>query len=610
MAPDEADPPTIPLDPTRGGAPTDELEPETLGPARVAARGSIVADDPTTQSGVYELGEVIGRGGMGEVVRARDRKIGREVALKRMRGAAPGDDERARFLREARIQARLDHPAIVPVYELAKDPAGRPYFTMKRLTGQTLVQILGSHSATRQRLLRAFADICRAIDFAHSRGIVHRDLKPANIVLGEFGEAYILDWGVARVLGDVAEVITADIDTLEGSAPVGQVLGTPGYMAPEQLRHPDVTRAADVYGLGSLLFEILAGEPLHPRGQAAIESTLSEHTVLSPAIRRPDRVVPPELDGLCLAMLLHSSKHRPTARVCADRIEQYLDGDRDLVNRRALATDLVAKARAALDDDRRADAMREASRAMALDPHVDGAAELVTRLMLQPPREEPPELRAALARADSEDIARHAKSAVPGYIMIAAFVPLIAATGVRAWWIVVGIALAALGMAIAARRFAQTPQRTFGAWIAYAIGNAAIIVLLGRLASAFTFVPALAAFITASLITYPAFVEKPRSWILLLVMIGGLLGPLGLELLGILPQSFDLRDHGMFLRGDAMELGSTLSTFTVVLASLATVLMCGIQAATLGRANRAAQHKLVAQAWHLQQLLPAPVAKA
>jgi serine/threonine-protein kinase len=138
----------------------------------------------------YEVGEVIGRGGMGEVVSARDRRIGRDVAIKRLRGDARSDATIARFLREARIQARLDHPAIVPVHELGIDADGCPYFTMRRLAGVTLAKHL-AEQAPAKPMLHAFVNICLAIQFAHERGFIHRDLKPANIMLGEYGEVYI-----------------------------------------------------------------------------------------------------------------------------------------------------------------------------------------------------------------------------------------------------------------------------------------------------------------------------------------------------------------------------------------------------------------------------------
>jgi eukaryotic-like serine/threonine-protein kinase len=583
-----------------------EREPHTIVPDTLVTplppqSGAIVADDATMMSGTYLMGEVIGRGGMGEVLLAHDRKIGRDVAYKRLRAATPGEEDVARFLREARIQARLEHPAIAPVYELARDATGRPFFTMKRLAGSTLVEVL--RTATRQRLLRAFAEVCRAVDFAHSRGVVHRDLKPANIVLGEFGEVYVLDWGVARVLGDSEEVLTADIDTLEGSSPPHQILGTPGYLAPEQAANPNVGRPADVYSLGAILFEILAGEPVHPRNDP-LASTLSERTIVSPLLRRQDRMIAPELDALCAAMLATNIQRRPTARQCAERIEEYLDGDRDFARRTTIAAELVRRANQALAAGDRADAMRTASRALALDANVDGAAEIVTALMLEPPKEVPRELRRMLRAADADDISRHARAAIPGYLLIAGFLPIILVNGVTDWAVVTSVIGIALVMAVAALALVRHPIRTKRWMIIYAIGNAAILLTLARLAGAFTFVPALVATITASLITYPTFIKRPA--LLTAIMLAGFLVPVALEFVGLLPETWQLRDDGILITGGAMRLGGRSALVSVVLASVATVVMAAIQSWVLGRAKRDAQHKLVTQAWHLRQLLPLP----
>jgi serine/threonine protein kinase len=321
---DPADPPTLPT----SGAGRDE--PDTLVHGRGSSpdvpstrQGVILTDDPTKASGVYVFGEVIGRGGMGEVLLAHDRRIGRDVAVKRLRSGAPTQDEIARFMREARIQARLDHPAIVPVYELGRDAAGRPYFTMKRLSGTTLTDILGRGSMAGQRLLRAFVEVCRAVDFAHARGVVHRDLKPGNIVLGEYGEVYVLDWGVARVVGDAAGgVVTADIDTLEGAAPAGQVLGTPGYMAPEQLQQPEVGRAADVYSLGAILYALLTGRP--PFAGGVVLDILLQVQKCEPD---PPRAVNPaadaDLEAFCLRCLRKSPAERyPSAAALARELDR------------------------------------------------------------------------------------------------------------------------------------------------------------------------------------------------------------------------------------------------------------------------------------------------
>jgi len=595
--PGKDDPPTLPY-PSKQDA-------DTLAGTH---SGDIVAEDPTTVSGVYAFGEILGRGGMGEVLLAHDRRIGRDVALKRMRRGQPTEDEAARFLREARIQARLEHPAIVPVYELSRDPAGRPYFTMKRLSGVTLAEMLANQLATKQRLLRAFAEVCRAVDYAHSKGVVHRDLKPANITLGEFGEVYVLDWGVARVVedggGPSGRLHMADIDTLEGTAPAGDTFGTPGYMAPEQLKNPEVSRAADVYSLGSMLFEILTGDPLHPRGQQpAIASTLDGAVVLSPAQRRVDRGVAPELDALCVAMLAKNPAMRPTARLCADRIEQFLDGDRDVARRKSMAVDLVWAARTALEHGHRGDAMRSASRALALDPEAEGAAELITTLMLQPPEQAPPELTAWIRKAENDGVSRHARTAIPGYLAIAAFLPLMIYSGVLRWAPIIGLVGFALLLAFCAWQLVRRPERTFLEMVLYACANAAMLVMLSRLAGPFTFVPALTVYITFTVMTYPAFLRRPVA--LAVIMAGGFLMPIVLELAGALPRTWEVAEGlGLLSRSGAIEIGQRSTAIIVIVASLVTILMAARQSAVLARANRNNQHRLVAQAWHLAQLLP------
>ncbi|HEY6034998.1 MAG TPA: serine/threonine-protein kinase, partial [Kofleriaceae bacterium] len=171
----------------RDGAREDEPT-RTRGP--LDPEHGTAGDDATRALKGYVFGDVIGRGGLGEVLIAHDLRVGRDVAFKRLRTTAPSDAEIKRFLREARIQARLDHPAVPPVYDLGTDDDGRPFFTMKRLAGVTLSELMQSPIANRPRLLRAFADVCLAIEFAHSRGIVHRDLKPANVMLGDFGDVY------------------------------------------------------------------------------------------------------------------------------------------------------------------------------------------------------------------------------------------------------------------------------------------------------------------------------------------------------------------------------------------------------------------------------------
>jgi len=587
--------------------PGDEAEPFTVvRHGRADSSPVETYDAPPNTLAAYALGEVIGKGGMGEVVNAHDRRIGRDVALKRLNAEAPTEADVNRFLREARIQARLEHPAVVPVHELGRDAQGRPYFTMKRLTGLTLREQLPKELPASQRMLRAFGEVCLAVEFAHMRGIVHRDLKPSNIMLGDYGEVYILDWGLARVFTDVAEdVVTTDIDSLDGHDEPSQLLGTPGYIAPEQLTTGgEVARPVDVYALGAILFEILTQQPVHPRkSQSAIASTLSPLTVVSPAKRYPHFEIPFELDALCTEALAMEAAARPSARQIAERIQAYLDGDRDVARRKDVALDELAKARAALDHGRRADAMNAAGRAMALDPACPGAAEMVTALVLEPPEAPPAELRQALRAADAEAVRRHALTAIGAYLAIASFLPLAAWNGIRKWPEVLAVFAAALLLATAAWRIRRKPDRNFVEMLAYALGNGILLALMERMAGPFTFVPALACVVTMSVMAYPVFIE--RSWVLIVTMLASFSLPLVLEARGLLPTTWDLREGGLFSHGEALVISGTPTLVLVIGATLATVTIAGIHAAALGRSNRRAQQQLVMQAWHLRQLLPA-----
>src|SRR6185295_9876658 len=223
--------------------------------------------------------------------------------------------------------------------------------------------------------LRAFADVCLAIEFAHSRGIVHRDLKPANIMLGDFGEVYVLDWGVARALTDAAEPggppsgsrpAAPDLRLDTGDTLVGTVLGTPAYMAPEQLAGERAGPAADIYALGCILYEVVTGAALHPQRTIGAIAPIAR-----PSTQRPD--APPELDAICERATAGDPAARyPSARALGDAVQAFLDGDRDVAARGALARHHIAEARAALaageGEVHRRTAMRAAGRALALDP--------------------------------------------------------------------------------------------------------------------------------------------------------------------------------------------------------------------------------------------------
>ena len=232
----------------------------------------------------YVVGAEIARGGMGRILEAHDRRAGRTVAIKEvlleLLKIYP-DDERElllrRFEREARITARLEHPSIVPVYEIGRlDNA--PFFAMKKVDGQPLDDLIDERAtlADRIRLLPTVISVCEALGYAHDRGVVHRDLKPSNILVGEHGETVVIDWGLAKQIGvgddeeesdeeelSIPPVLTQD-DGLR--TVVGSVFGTPLYMAPEQAHAEPVDRRADVYALGSILYHTLSGKAPYTDG--------------------------------------------------------------------------------------------------------------------------------------------------------------------------------------------------------------------------------------------------------------------------------------------------------------------------------------------------------
>jgi serine/threonine protein kinase len=202
-----------------------------------------VAQLPDLSGARYQIERELGRGGMSVVYKARDTRLGRSVALKVI------DEHNDNPEAESRVVAQLEHPGIVPLYDAGSLPDGRAYYVMKLVEGVRLDEFL-SRSSTLAERLRIFQRVCDAVGFAHSRGVVHRDLKPQNIMIGEFGEVLVMDWGVAR--------------RLEEPEPPGVMAGTPRYMAPEQGASPQ----CDVYSLGALLEDLLDEE--RPRALAAI----------------------------------------------------------------------------------------------------------------------------------------------------------------------------------------------------------------------------------------------------------------------------------------------------------------------------------------------------
>ena len=583
----------------------DEASPEQVEP--LLSESSPELSSRPVLAGRYRLGRRIGKGGMGEVMAARDEQVGRDVAIKRMRAAAPNERAIQRFLREASIQGRLEHPTIVPVHEIGRDRDGLPFFVMKKLTGTTLGKIIGDPMERErvglQRILRAFVEVCLAVEFAHVRGIVHRDLKPENILLGDFGEVYILDWGVAKLIGEDDEF--GDLGSGGGDATaVGTAIGTPGYMAPEQLAgSPAIDGRADIYALGCVLFEILAGEPLPPRGSDGVQRAVAGSA--RPSLRAPAREAAPELEALCLAATASDHGERiPRARELGDRVQRFLDGDRDLARRRDLAHAHFARAQAAFGEGDtelpRRTAMREAAAALALDPALDGAAALVGRLMLDPPRTTPREVDEAIAADEVRTVKANARAGLWALIACLVFSPML-------WWMAPeasGYLVAFTGMLVASGGFyfyayhGQTPKPGL-----VIVGNAVMIALVARMFSPLLIAPGVAAVLAIAMVLTPRLSVLGSAFAVGSLYIAAAITPILLERLGVISQTISIDRAGILLRAPAVGGAEGPAILVGVLYTAGLIIGACAMAHAMRARTRAAHRHLHVQAWQLRQLV-------
>jgi len=312
-------------DATGGDGGATPLEPHELPP--------MAADQ-------YVLGPEVARGGMGRVIRAIDRRLGRVVALKQLTDDSPR--RRIRFAREAQITARLQHPAIVPVYEVGPWPDGGMAYAMKLVSGRPLADVIESTGSLEERLalLPRLIEVVDAVAYAHSQRVIHRDIKPSNIILGDFGESILIDWGVAKLLDGAPAGIPPEPDLpgepdeigdLESSGPPssdltlpGAVVGTPAYMAPEQAGGEVIDERADVYALGTMLYHLLSGRlPYRGHGTEIVAQVVAG---APPALEEVEPHVPAELAAVVARAMDRDRAARYTAAELAAELRRFTAG--------------------------------------------------------------------------------------------------------------------------------------------------------------------------------------------------------------------------------------------------------------------------------------------
>ena len=562
---------------------------------------------------------VLGEGGMGLIGLCKDVRIGREVAMKLLRKEAMASaDARMRFEREARVQGQLEHPAIVPVYDLGVRPDGTPFFTMKRLHGETLAEIMdalqkGSATAaaaySQRRLLTAFSRVALAVAFANARGVLHRDLKPSNIMLGDFGEVYLLDWGLAKLTGggdDDAVVLSA---SSQRQTQVGEVMGTPGYMSPEQLRGEidKLDARTDVYTLGVLLFEICTLSPLHDRSglDTIYNSTLGTLDArLAP--RAFARGMPPELVAVCVrATALDPQGRYGSAREVADAVERFLDGNRDVKAREQMAAEHARTAMEAVQvaggsPEMRELAIRELGAALALDPSHAGAIETLTRLMLEAPPEMSAEARREFTRSRRSTRKESKRGVLAAYALWMCFAPIVLALGVRNH---VAAGLTFGSVVLAALLSWLLASGRVGAWVlfaTYCLGTLAIASSCTLMGWAIV-VPGLAAVHTVGFIVYGDKKLQPAA-----LALGALavIVPFVLQENGWLPRAYSFEHDRMIVLPFMTGLPPVRTQIFLLLSSLAAIVAPAVVISRLRDTLEAAEERAFTHAWTLQHLVP------
>ncbi len=366
-----------------------DAEPVT-GPEPVVRPSSAEMPDPSERLARLQLLGEVARGGMGVIIKGRDSDLGRDLAVKvLLEQHRENPDLIRRFIEEAQISGQLQHPGVVPVYELGTLADHRPYFAMKLIKGRTLAALLAERAGPAEdqpRLLGIFEQVCLTMAYAHVRGVIHRDLKPSNIMVGSFGEVQVMDWGLAKVLphGGVDDdedagrirhetvIRTGRTSADSELSQAGSVMGTPAYMPPEQASG-DLDRLderADVFALGSILCEVLTGQPAFTGRTGGEIHRKAARGDLADAIGRLDACgADDELAGLARDCVACEPEDRPrNAGAITERLTAYLAGVQERLRTAELAR-VEAQARAEEEAKRRilADALARKAQAYAVE---------------------------------------------------------------------------------------------------------------------------------------------------------------------------------------------------------------------------------------------------
>jgi eukaryotic-like serine/threonine-protein kinase len=602
----------------------------------------------------FEAEEVIAVGGMGQLRRHRDRFLRRDVVAKGvrpdLRDSAPA---RLRLLREARIQAGLQHPCIVPVYDVGNVARSDVFFLMAHIGGITLQDVLAGLRAgagpiarrfSRRRLLESFCRVCLAMAYAHERGVVHRDLKPENIMLGEYGEIYVLDWGVAKqreeAEGGVRSAREAalaalphlhrprgedgdqsgDADDDDGGEEIqteaGTALGTLEYMAPEQyLATRRLDERSDIYALGAILYEILSLSWFREAPTRAELGRLVRRETTSPLERSPIEGVSAELDSIWRrATATRPADRFQTARDLHDAIIGHLDEEREKLRARDLAMEHARAAALEIADDsapaeeaeaRRGRALRRLGQALAVDPTLAEALKALVQDLLVHPAGASAEVEEEMRRTERETTARsYGLSAGIYAIWLGLLVGGGAVLGVldRAMMLLMGgVVSALLVYNVWLWRRRPSGQRHM---LALTLLGFTAVGMTSTFLGPLVLLPSLATTMFAAFAVTARSDARVRA-VTMAASIASVAVPVVLQLTGVVPSSYLFEDGKIVILPRLVALPSQAAHALLGAVAGLTIVLSNLHFARVVHALVSSERSALTQAHRLRQLLPA-----
>ncbi len=473
---------------------------------------------------------------------------------------------------------------------------------MRKVSGITLADAIDQRTArhprrverfSETRLLNGFRGVCLAVAFAHERGVVHRDLKPANVMFGDFGEVYVLDWGLAEMVGP---------DQRVAPPASGLVSGTPGYMSPEQATGEPLSTLSDVYALGAILFELLTLAPL-ARGQSTAEllQATVEGVDASPSVARPDRPWLREFDALCIRATALDPAQRPSAREMHDAIEAIQEGKRDSEKRRELARGHTALARQAMARDDRRAAIGEVGKALALDPENGEALIALVNILGEPPAEIPPEVRQEREQAEFHRIRVASRTSAWAYASLLLYVPVMFWIGVRELGAVLFFAAATATAVVVSAAVARLVRPSARAVLATQACAAVVVASSSVLLGPLIVLPGFAAMVT---LAYVVLRDRSRDLSTLAWGLAPFVVLVALIWAGVLSNPYDFAGGHLTVAPSAVVLTEGGTWLLLVMSGLGTIVVSALSVAPIRNALREAEERLALQAWHFRQLVP------